>query len=110
MARQADTCWKCGATWDSGLVTRNPLRVIPDRAAERPKSGHQPLIPATVSSQSRVAHAQHDVDRWTDEGGRVAAEASARTAHAHHRAEPMRGTHLARRSGSAQYSASAVGA
>ena len=68
MARQEDTCWNCGAAWDYRLATRSPLQLIRGRAAERPDSAR------------RVAPAQHDIDRWADEGGRVAAEASARTA------------------------------
>lgn len=67
MARQEDTCWNCGAAWDYRLATHSPLRVIRGRAAERPDTAR------------RVAQAQHDVDRWADEGGRVAAEASTRT-------------------------------
>jgi len=40
-AGQEDTCWSCGATWDYRRATRNPLRVIRDRAGERSESGHQ---------------------------------------------------------------------
>jgi hypothetical protein len=67
MARQEDTCWNCGAAWDYRLAARSPLRVIRGRAAERPDSAR------------RVAQAQHDIDRWADEGGREIAEASTRT-------------------------------
>lgn len=68
MARQEDACWSCGAAWDYRPATRTPLRVIRDPAAERLKGAQ------------RVALAQGGVDRWADEGGRVAAEASTRTA------------------------------
>jgi hypothetical protein len=80
MARQEDTGWKSGAAWDQRRATRKLLRVIGSRAAERTESGHQPLIAAGITIRARVAQAQHDVDRWADEGGRVAAEPSARTA------------------------------
>jgi hypothetical protein len=68
MARQEDACWNCGAAWDYRRATRPPLRVIRDPAAERP------------DGVLRVAQAQGDVDRWADEGGRVAGVASTRTA------------------------------
>jgi hypothetical protein len=80
MAGQEDSCWKCGAGWDDPLARQTPVRVVSDRAAERPDGGEQPLIPATVARESpALARAQDDADRWTDEGGRVAAEAPART-------------------------------
>jgi hypothetical protein len=67
MAGQEDACWSCGAAWDYRPATRTPLRVIRDPAAER-------------SDGARRVQAQHDVERWADEGGHVAAEASTRTA------------------------------
>jgi hypothetical protein len=48
MARQEDTCWNCGTSWDYRVAPREPLPVTRDRAAERPESRHQPLIPATL--------------------------------------------------------------
>jgi hypothetical protein len=80
MAGQDDSCWKCGAAWDYRLSPPNPVRVIRGSAAERPGSGDQPLTPAMVAEEALAPpHAQDDADRWTDEGGRVAAEAPART-------------------------------
>jgi hypothetical protein len=80
MAGQEDSCWKCGAGWDYPLAQQNPVRVVSDRAAERPDGGEQPLIPATVARESlAVAQAQDDADRWADEGGHEVAEAPART-------------------------------
>jgi hypothetical protein len=49
MARQEDTCWRCGAPWVAEPGPRTTLK-----AAE-------PLA---------------DTDRWTDEGGSIAAVAS----------------------------------
>ena len=81
MARQEDTCWDCGAPWDRRLATGSALHVIPGGLAEHPDGGHQPLTPATVTSEAHaVAQAEHDVDRWADEGGQVAAEPGPRTA------------------------------
>jgi hypothetical protein len=60
MAGQDDTCWKCNATWDDQLGPRNPVRTIPDPAAELPE-------------------AEHEADRSTDEGDRLAAAAPERT-------------------------------
>jgi hypothetical protein len=80
MAGQEDSCWKCGAAWDDRLAPRNPVHVIRGDAAEHPDGGEQPLIPATVATEAlALAQPQDDADRWTDEGGRVAAEAPART-------------------------------
>jgi hypothetical protein len=79
MGRQEDTCWSCGGTWDDRRATRSPRRVIGDGAAEHPDGARQSLTHAAVIGEPLVAQAQLDVDRWADEGGRVAAEASTRT-------------------------------
>ncbi len=50
MARQEDTCWRCGTRWTSEDAPRTTLRVIAGGAS--------------------------DADRWTNEGGSVAAEAA----------------------------------
>ena len=56
MARQSETCWRCGTQWASEDEPRTRLRVIPGGA---------------------VVPARPDVDRWVDEGGSVALEARA---------------------------------
>jgi hypothetical protein len=56
MARQEDTCWRCGTRWASEDEPRTTLTVIPGGG-----------------SDARV-----DADRWTNEGGSVAAEAAVR--------------------------------
>jgi hypothetical protein len=56
MARQEDTCWRCGTRWASEDGPRTTLTVIAGGASD----------------------ALLDADRWTNEGGAVAAEAAAR--------------------------------
>ena len=55
MARQEDTCWRCGTEWVSEGEPRRTLRIIPgggDRQVE-------------------------DAERWTNEGGSIAADVRA---------------------------------
>jgi hypothetical protein len=52
MARQQDSCWRCGAAWATEEKPRTTLRVIPGGADTR----------------------LEDADRWTNEGGSLAAE------------------------------------
>jgi hypothetical protein len=55
MARQEDTCWRCGTEWTSEAAPRRPLRLI-----------------------RGDAHRQaEDAERWTNEGGSIAAEVTA---------------------------------
>ena len=67
MARQAETCWRCGTRWASEDEPRTRLRVIPGGA------------PAAGAGNERAARAARiDIDRWADEGGSVPVEARAR--------------------------------
>lgn len=66
MARQAQTCWRCGTQWASEEQTRTRLRVIPGGA------------PATSGGQRAVSAARSDMDRWAGEGASVALETRAR--------------------------------
>jgi hypothetical protein len=59
MARQEDTCWRCGARWASEDAPRTTLQVI---------AGGAP---------THVAGAHLDADRWMNEGGGFPAEAAA---------------------------------
>jgi hypothetical protein len=59
MARQEDTCWRCGARWASEDAPRTTLRVIAGGAPRH------------------VAAAHLDGDRWMIEGGSFASEAVA---------------------------------
>ena len=54
MARQEDSCWRCGTRWASEDGPRTTLTVIAGGAAP------------------------WDLDRWAEEGGSVMAEAAAR--------------------------------
>ena len=47
MARQQDSCWRCGTAWATEAKPRTTLRVIPGAADAR----------------------LEDADRWTNEGG-----------------------------------------
>lgn len=66
MARQEETCWRCGAQWVSEDGPRTRLRVIPGG------------MPAAVAGNERaLIQARIDMDRWVDEGGSVPIEAAA---------------------------------
>ncbi len=49
MARQEDTCWRCGATWVSSDETRSRLRVIPGGAATE----HEPITLSPIEELKR---------------------------------------------------------
>lgn len=66
MARQGDTCWRCGTQWATEDRPRTSLRVIPGGASTDAAGT------ARAVSESRAA-----MDRWVDEGGRVPFEAAA---------------------------------
>jgi predicted amidophosphoribosyltransferase len=66
MARQDDTCWRCGTQWATEDRPRTPLHVIPG-GASTDAAGKVRAV-----SESRAA-----MDRWVDEGGRVPFEAAA---------------------------------
>jgi hypothetical protein len=52
MARQQDSCWRCGTAWTTEDTPRTTLRLIPGGAVTR----------------------FEDADRWTNEGGSFASE------------------------------------
>jgi hypothetical protein len=56
MARQEDTCWRCGTRWASEDGPRTTLKVIAGGGSDAPV----------------------DADRWTNEGGSFASEAAIR--------------------------------
>ena len=58
MARQEDTCWRCGAQWASEDAPPTRLKVL--------AGGARP-----------VSDTLQDADRWANEGGSVAVEAAA---------------------------------
>jgi hypothetical protein len=59
MARQEDTCWRCGTQWASEDEPRTTLTVI-------------------AGGARGVSDVRLDAERWTNEGGSVAAEAAGR--------------------------------
>jgi hypothetical protein len=78
MARQEDTCWRCGTQWATEDAPQTPLRVIPGGAATPAGGAPQPAIAATVTGDARAAtQARLDADRWIDEGGSLGSEATA---------------------------------
>ena len=58
MARQEDTCWRCGTQWATEERPRTPLHVIPGGV---PKDA---MSEAGAVDEGRLA-----MDRWADEGG-----------------------------------------
>ncbi|MEA2180742.1 MAG: hypothetical protein QOG77_4039 [Solirubrobacteraceae bacterium] len=66
MARQEDTCWRCGTQWATEDRPRTPLHVIPGGA------------PTDAVGKARgVDEARLPMDRWVDEDGGVPFEAAA---------------------------------
>jgi hypothetical protein len=66
MARQEDTCWRCGTQCGAEARPRTPLHVIPGGA------------PTDAVGRARtVNEASLAMERWFDEGGRVPVEAAA---------------------------------
>jgi hypothetical protein len=66
MARQEETCWRCGTHWVSEDGPRTRLRMIPGGAPATADGNDGPLIQARI-----------DMERWIDEGGNVPSEAAA---------------------------------
>jgi hypothetical protein len=64
MARQDETCWRCGIEWVSQDAPRTRLRVIRGGAA-------------AAAGERAVAQTRIDMERWATEGGSVPAEAAA---------------------------------
>ena len=57
MARQEDSCWRCGAQWASEDTPPTRLTVL-------------------TGGAHAATDARHDADRWANEGGSVAVEAA----------------------------------
>jgi hypothetical protein len=74
MARQEDTCWRCGTQWASEDGPRTTtLKVIIGgaQAEDRPE-------PAIAVAARAASDARLDTERWANEGGSFASEAAAR--------------------------------
>ena len=65
MARQEDTCWRCGTQWASEDEPQPTLRLIAGGVRDDPAA---PAIAVAV----KAAYA--DAARWADEGASVVAE------------------------------------
>jgi hypothetical protein len=77
MARQEDTCWRCGTQWASEDGPRTGLRVIAGGVGTPAGGAPQPAIAAAVSGDARAATpARLEGDRWIDEGGSLGSEAT----------------------------------
>ena len=72
MARQEDTCWRCGTQWASEDGPRTTLKVIAGGAQAEDRPG-----PA-IAVAARASDARLDADRWANEGGSLASQAAAR--------------------------------
>jgi hypothetical protein len=73
MARQEDACWRCGTEWAAEDAPRTMLKIIPGgaRAAERAE-------PAIAVATRAASDARLAVDRWANEGGSYASDATVR--------------------------------
>ena len=71
MARQEDTCWRCGAPWASYQQPATTLRA--DLPAVLLVPRRQPPVAAGGIAETSGA-ATLDADRWVDEGGALAPE------------------------------------
>ena len=74
MARQEDTCWRCGAPWASADAPPT-LQVIAGGMATHVAGAPDRSI-AVADSARAAAAARVDADRWINDGGSVAAEAA----------------------------------
>ena len=71
MARQEDTCWRCGTQWASEDAPRTTLRLITGGAQAEDRPEPAIAVAARADSDARLA-----ADRWVDEGGSLVAEAA----------------------------------
>jgi hypothetical protein len=70
MARQEDTCWRCGTQWAAEDGPRTTLRVI--------EGGAGVGDPIAVADSARAAaDARVDAGRWMNEGGSSGSETAA---------------------------------
>jgi hypothetical protein len=67
MARQTETCWRCGTQWASEDDTRTRLRVIPGG------------VPAAAGTMRAVSAGRIDLNRRAGDGGSLVSEARATT-------------------------------
>ena len=78
MARQEDTCWRCGARWAADDAPRTTMRVIAGGAPTHVAGAPDPRLAVAVADNARAAsEARLDADRWMNEGGSFDSEAAA---------------------------------
>jgi hypothetical protein len=78
MARQEDTCWRCGAPGAADDAPRTTLQVIAGGAPTHVAQAPHPRIAVAVANHAHAAsEAGLDADRWMNEGGRFESEADA---------------------------------
>jgi hypothetical protein len=58
MARQQDTCWRCGAPWAAAQKAPRTLRLVPAAPTIEDGNVADPAAAASV-----------EADRWVNEGG-----------------------------------------
>jgi len=73
MARQEDTCWRCGAPWASTAPPRTTLHII---AGGAPEHVARPPEIVVADNAPAATPARLDADHWINDGGSVAAEAA----------------------------------
>jgi hypothetical protein len=73
MARQEDACWRCGTPWASEDAPTTTLKIIPGGAQAANRAEPVIAVAARASSDARLA-----ADRWANEGGSYASEATVR--------------------------------
>jgi hypothetical protein len=73
MARQEDTCWRCGTQWASEDEPRTTLMAIAGRARLDERAD-----PAIAVALRAASDAPRDEDRWANEGDGFVTEATAR--------------------------------
>lgn len=65
MARQEDSCWRCGVVWGEVLK-------------DRPEPPSVVAAAAPVIARDTLSLSELDTDRWMNEGGSVTSEAPLR--------------------------------
>jgi hypothetical protein len=74
MARQEDTCWRCGAECVPD-VTQTTTRTICESASAPAREAPEPSNSLAVEHAGAQAQTRTDTDGWIDEGGSVGSDA-----------------------------------
>jgi len=77
MARQQDTCWRCGTRWATEHASPPTLQLLVSEAPTHVVAVPGPAIAVAVAGPLPAStEAAADADRWIDDGGNFAAEAA----------------------------------